>query len=37
MEALKRACEELEFHVWTYDGKIIYKDVNYNKIKTYYD
>ena len=38
MESLKKAREVFEFHnVWTYDGKITYKDVNDNKIKTYYD
>ena len=38
MEPLKKAREVFEFHnVWTYDGKIIYKDVNDNKIKTYYE
>ena len=37
MEALKRIQEEFEFYnAWTYDEKIIYKDVNDNKIKTYY-
>ena len=36
MEALKRACEEIEFYnVWTYSRKIMNKDVNDNKIKTY--
>ena len=38
MEPLKRVREELEFHiVWTYYEKIMHKDVNDNKIKTYYD
>ena len=37
MEALKRAGEEFEFDALTCDGKIMYKDVNDNKIKTYYD
>ena len=38
IEALKRAREEFQFHnVWTYVGKIIYKHLNDNKIKIYYD
>lgn len=37
MEDLKRAREEFEFHEWTYNGKIMQKDVNDYKIKTYYN
>ena len=38
MKVIKRAREKFEFHsVWTYGGKVIYKDVNDSKIKTYYD
>ena len=38
MEALKKACQKFAFHnVWTHGGKIMDKDVNDNKIKTYYD
>ena len=36
MEMLKEAREKHHFtNVWTADGKILYKDVNDNKIKLY--
>ena len=38
MEALEGTREGFEFHnVWIYDGKMMYKDVNDNKIEIYYD